>query len=211
MNDLIARLHAVGIVPVVKIEHAKDAVPLAEALKKGGSACAEITFRTDAAEDAIRAIHAAFPDFLIGAGTVLTEEQADRAMNAGASFIVCPGLDEDLVRYCMGKGYPIIPGVSTASEVARGLRLGLTYLKFFPAEQAGGVAMIKALAAPYRDVRFMPTGGVNTKNMADYLQCKAVFACGGSWVVPPDAITGGDFGRIEKLIAETNAKRKELL
>ena len=210
MEQLIKKISDTGIIPVVKIDDAKDAIPLATALKNGGLCCAEITFRTDAAEEAIRLIASEYPDFFIGAGTVLTKEQADAAMNAGASFIVSPGLNPEVVKYCCEKGYPIVPGVCTPSEVEMGMSLGLTYLKFFPAEAAGGVKMIKAMAAPYTMVKFMPTGGVSTKNLADYLNCKAVYACGGSWMVPADKITDGKFDEIENLTKEAVALLKEI-
>ena len=183
---------------------------LAEALRKGGLNCAEITFRTDAAEESIRLIAEKYPDMLIAAGTVLTAEQADKAMAAGAKFIVSPGLNPDVVRHCRAMGYPIVPGVCTPGEVEKALSFGLKYLKFFPAEAAGGVKMIKAMAAPYTMVRFMPTGGINVSNLADYLSCKAVFACGGSWMVPSAEIDGGRFDTIEKLTAEAVTLLKEI-
>ena len=169
MENLIKEISAASVVPVVKLDNAASAVKLAKALRKGGLNCAEITFRTDAAEETIKQIAEKYPDMLIAAGTVLTAEQADKAMAAGAKFIVSPGLNPDVVRHCKNKGYPIIPGVCTPGEVEKALSLGLKYLKFFPAEAAGGVKMIKAMAAPYTMVRFMPTGGINTANLADYL------------------------------------------
>lgn len=210
MDELIQKIQATGIVPVVKIDHAKDAVPLANALCRGGLHCAEITFRTDAAEESIRLIHAALPDMLIAAGTVLTAEQADAAMSAGASFIVSPGLNPETVKHCLRRGYPVIPGVCTPSEVETALSLGLSTLKFFPAEAAGGLKMIKAMSAPYTMVRFMPTGGINPANVGDYLGCKAVFACGGSWMVPSDLITGGKFDDIEALTRQAVELLKEI-
>ncbi len=210
MEKLIEKIGNTGIVPVVKIDDAKDAVQLAAALKKGGLNCAEITFRTAAAEEAIRLIAESHPDMLIAAGTVLTPEQADKAMAAGAGFIVSPGLNPVVVKHCIDKGYPVIPGVCTPSEVELGMSFGLKYLKFFPAEAAGGVKMIKAMAAPYTNIRFMPTGGINTSNVADYLNCKAVFACGGSWMVPSDKIAAGKFDEIEKLTAEAAKLLKEI-
>lgn len=210
MEKLIEKIENTGIVPVVKIDDAKDAVQLAAALKKGGLNCAEITFRTAAAEEAIRLIAESHPDMLIAAGTVLTPEQADKAMAAGAGFIVSPGLNPVVVEHCIDKGYPVIPGVCTPSEVELGMSFGLKYLKFFPAEAAGGVKMIKAMAAPYTNIRFMPTGGINTSNVADYLNCKAVFACGGSWMVPSDKIAAGKFDEIEKLTAEAAKLLKEI-
>ena len=210
MENLIKEISAAGVVPVVKLDDAANAVKLAEALRKGGLNCAEITFRTDAAEESIRLIAEKYPDMLIAAGTVLTAEQADNAMAAGAKVIVSPGLNPDVVRHCRAMGYPIVPGVCTPGEVEKALSFGLKYLKFFPAEAAGGVKMIKAMAAPYTMVRFMPTGGINVSNLADYLSCKAVFACGGSWMVPSAEIDGGRFDTIEKLTAEAVTLLKEI-
>lgn len=210
MENLIKEISAAGVVPVVKIDNAGDAVNLASALRNGGMNCAEITFRTDAAEEAIRLIAGKYPDMLIAAGTVLTPKQADKAMAAGAKFIVSPGLNPTVVKHCLDKGYPVIPGICTPSEIEQAMSLGLSYLKFFPAEAAGGVKMIKALAAPYTGIRFMPTGGINVSNLADYLSCKAVFACGGSWMVPSDKIAEGKFDEIEKLTAEAAALLKEV-
>ncbi|MBQ8605516.1 MAG: bifunctional 4-hydroxy-2-oxoglutarate aldolase/2-dehydro-3-deoxy-phosphogluconate aldolase [Clostridia bacterium] len=210
MEQLIKTISDTGIVPVVKLDRADDAVPLAKALRDGGINCAEITFRTDAAEESIKRIAKEFPDMLIAAGTVLTPAQADAAMNAGAKFVVSPGLNPEVVKHCKEKGYPIIPGVCTPTEVEAALSLGLTYLKFFPAEAAGGVNMIKSMAAPYTMVKFMPTGGINLKNVADYLGCKAVYACGGSWMVPADKIAAGDFDTIEKLTADAVKILKEI-
>lgn len=210
MQALIEKISNIGVVPVIKIDRAEDAIPLASALKNGGLCCAEVTFRTDAAEEAIRLIHNEFPDFLMAAGTVLTPKQADIAMAAGAAFIVSPGLNPTVVKHCIDKGYPVIPGVCTPSEVEMGMSLGLSYLKFFPAEAAGGVKMIKAMAAPYTKIKFMPTGGIGVNNIKDYLTCGAVFACGGSWMVPADLINAGKFDEIEKLTAEAVALVKEI-
>ena len=210
METIHEKIREIAIVPVVKIDNARDAVPLANALRKGGLSCAEITFRTDAAQEAIRLIHEHCPDFLIGAGTVLTAEQADRAHTAGASFMVSPGLNPAVVSHCLDKGYPIIPGVCTPTEVEAGLSFGLSHLKFFPAEAAGGVNMIKAMSAPYTGVRFMPTGGINEKNIREYLTCPAVFACGGSWMVSASLINEGRFDEIEKRTAQAVALVKEI-
>ena len=210
METIHEKIREIAIVPVVKIDNARDAVPLANALRKGGLSCAEITFRTDAAQEAIRLIHEHCPDFLIGAGTVLTAEQADRAHTAGASFMVSPGLNPTVVSHCLDKGYPIIPGVCTPTEVEAGLSFGLSHLKFFPAEAAGGVKMIKAMSAPYTGVRFMPTGGINEKNIREYLTCPAVFACGGSWMVSASLINEGRFDEIEKRTAQAVALVKEI-
>ena len=210
MKQLIEAISAAGIVPVVKIDNANDAVPLARALRNGGINCAEITFRTDASKESIERIAKEFPDMLVAAGTVLTPKQADDAIQAGAKFIVSPGLNPMVVKHCVSKGYPIIPGVATPSEVELGMSFGLSYLKFFPAEAAGGVNMIKSMAAPYTAIKFMPTGGINVKNAVDYLNCKAVFACGGSWMVPSDKIAAGDFEAREQLTAEAVALLKEI-
>lgn len=210
MENLIKEMTEAGVVPVVKIDNADDAVSLAVALRKGGINCAEITFRTDAAEESIKRISTEFPDMLIIAGTVLTPKQADKAIAAGAKAIVSPGLNPMVVKHCIEKGYPVVPGVCTPSEVEQAMSLGLSYLKFFPAEAAGGVKMIKAMAAPYTGIRFMPTGGINVSNLADYLNCRAVFACGGSWMVPSDKIAAGKFDEIEKLTAEAAALLKEV-
>lgn len=210
MEKLIEQMREVGVVPVVKIDDAADAVNLATALRNGGLNSAEITFRTDAAEEAIRLIAEKYPDMLIAAGTVLTPTQADKAMAAGAKVIVSPGLNPTVVKHCVDKGYPVIPGVCTPGEVELGMSYGLKYLKFFPAEAAGGVKMIKAMAAPYTNIRFMPTGGINTSNLADYLNCKAVFCCGGSWMVPSDKIADKKFDEIEKMTAEAVELLKEI-
>ena len=146
----------------------------------------------------------------VGAGTVLTTKQVDEAMEAGAEFIVSPGSNPEVIKYCVEKGYPIVPGVVTPSEIEADMALGLTYLKFFPAEPAGGLKMIKAMSAPYRQIKFMPTGGISPSNVRDYLSCSAIFACGGSWMVPSDAIAAGDFDKIEKLAAEAAAIVKEI-
>ncbi|WP_101697942.1 bifunctional 4-hydroxy-2-oxoglutarate aldolase/2-dehydro-3-deoxy-phosphogluconate aldolase [Clostridium minihomine] len=199
MNEVLEKIGAIGIVPVVKIDDAKDAVPLAKALCEGGLPCAEVTFRTAAAEEAIRAMTQAYPEMLVGAGTVLTTEQVDKAVNAGAKFIVSPGLNPKIVTYCVEKGVPITPGTSNASDIEQALELGLEVVKFFPAEQAGGLAMIKALAAPYVNVKFMPTGGVNAKNLNDYLGYNKVLACGGSWMVKSELINEGAFDQIRDM------------
>lgn len=191
-----------GIVPVVVLNDAKDALPLADALIQGGLPCAEVTFRTQAAEEAIALMSSAYPQLLVGAGTVLTTQQVDRAVNAGAKFIVSPGFDPEVVDYCLDKNIPIFPGCITPSEVAQAVKRGLTLIKFFPAEQAGGLAMIKAMAAPYPMVKFMPTGGINAGNVGDYLNASCVCCCGGSWMVKGDMISQGRFEEITALTRE---------
>ena len=168
-TQLEERFEKIGIVPVVVLDDAKDALPLAKALCNGGLPCAEITFRTAAAADSIRAITKEYPDMLVGAGTVLTTEQVDLAVKSGAKFIVSPGFDPEIVDYCLKKNIPVFPGCISPSEVAQAVKRGLKVVKFFPAEQAGGIAMIKAMAAPYQNLKFMPTGGINAGNLKDYL------------------------------------------
>lgn len=202
MNKILEELSSYGVVPVVVINRVEDAEPLAKALCEGGLKCAEVTFRTAAAEEAIRVMTEAYPDMLVGAGTVLTIEQVDKAVNAGAQFIVSPGFDPEIVDYCIAKNIIVVPGCITPSEVAQGVKRGLEVLKFFPAEQAGGVAMIKAMAAPYTDIRFMPTGGINASNIGDYLAFPKIVACGGSWMVKADLINAGQYDRITELTKE---------
>lgn len=199
MLDVLKKVEEIGIVPVVKINRASDAVPLAKALCEGGLPCAEVTFRTAAAADAIRAMTEAFPEMLVGAGTVLTTEQADAAIAAGAKFLVSPGLNPAVVRYCVEKGYPITPGCANPSDIEQALALGLDVVKFFPAEAAGGLPMIKAMSAPYGGLKFMPTGGINASNLKSYLDFPKILACGGSWMVKPEMIDAGDFDGIRKL------------
>ena len=195
----------VPVVPVVVIDDAAKAVPLASALVAGGLSVIEVTMRTAAAADAIAAIRTEVPDAHIGAGTVLSGEQARAIVGAGARFIVSPGLHDDVVSVANELSVPVIPGVATATEAQYAWNLGLRALKFFPAGQAGGIGMIKALAAVFRDVVFMPTGGVSPKNLRDYLEVPAVLACGGSWLTPADAIENDDYDRITELAAEAVA------
>ena len=210
MNQILEQLGTYGIVPVVVLQDAAKAEPLAEALCKGGLACAEVTFRTDAAEESIRIMSEKFPEMLVGAGTVLTTEQADRAVKAGAKFIVSPGLNPEVVKWCQAHEVPVIPGIVTPTEMEQAIGLGLTMVKFFPAEAAGGVKMIKALSAPYGNVRFMPTGGIDPANMEDYLSFQKVFACGGSWMVKKDLIQAGSFDRITELSRQAVQKKEEI-
>lgn len=202
MNDILNQLEKCMIVPVVVLENAKDAKPLGEALCNGGLPCAEVTFRTEAAEESIRIMSESFPEMLVGAGTVLTTEQVDRAVNAGAKFIVSPGFDEEIVDYCLEKGITVLPGCATPSEVAKAVKHGLEVVKFFPAEQAGGLPMIKAMAAPYTMVKFMPTGGINPENVKDYLAFNKIFACGGSWMVKNTLVENQEFDKICELSKE---------
>ena len=210
MSTMNETIRGFGLVPVVVLNDAKDAVPLAKALCEGGLPVAEVTFRTDAAEESIRRIAEAFPEMLVGAGTVLTTDQVDRAVTAGAKFIVSPGFDPEIVDYCLSKEIPIYPGVVTPSELAQAVKRGLKVVKFFPAEAYGGVNTIKALAAPYPMVKFMPTGGVNLKNLKNYLECDKITACGGSWMVKGDLIKAGAFDEIRTLTADAVALAKEI-
>ena len=202
MNATLQKLEQFGIVPVVVLDDAANAAPLAKALCEGGLACAEVTFRTDAAEESIRIMKTEFPNMVVGAGTVLTTEQVDRAIAAGAEFIVSPGFDPKIVSYCLEKGITITPGVVTPSEIAQAVTYGLDVVKFFPAEPSGGLSMIKAVAAPYNQLRFMPTGGINPKNIFPCLQYDKIIACGGSWMVKNDLVKEGKFDEITALTKE---------
>ena len=210
MNDTLKEIGHTGIVPVVVLNDVKDAVPLADALIKGGLPCAEVTFRTAAAEGAIKEISKKFPQMFVGAGTVLTTEQVDRAIGAGAKFIVSPGFNPKVVEYCLKNNYPICPGIMTPTELEMALGFGLDVVKFFPAENAGGLKMIKAMSAPYTMMKFMPTGGINATNVRDYLACDKILACGGSWMVKGDLISAGNFGEIQKLTAEAASIVREV-
>ncbi len=202
MNAVLEQISKIGIVPVVKLDRAEDAIPLARALCAGGLPCAEVTFRTDAAAEAIRLMVSQFPDMCIGAGTVLNAGQVDAAVEAGAKFIVSPGFNPNTVRYCLEKNVPITPGTSSPSDIEQAIELGLDVVKFFPAEQSGGLARIKAMAAPYVNMKFMPTGGINAKNLNSYLDFDKVIACGGSWMVPAELINNGEWDKIEQLTRE---------
>lgn len=201
MNEVLQRLSRTGIVPVIAIDDAEKAVPLARALTAGGLPAAEVTFRTAAGEEAIRRIARECQEVLVGAGTVLNLEQCDRALAAGARFIVSPGYNETLVNYCVEKGVPVLPGCANASDMTRAVNAGLKLVKFFPAEQSGGVSFLKALA-PVFPLDFMPTGGVNTKNLMDYLSFDRVAACGGTWMVKKDLISGGQWDEITRISRE---------
>lgn len=198
MNSIIEEIGKMGIVPVIALEDAKDAKPLAKALCMGGLPCAEVTFRTEAAEESIRIMTTEYPNMLVGAGTILTKEQVDCAVAAGAKFIVSPGLNPKVVAYCTDKGIPILPGIASPSEVETALELGLDTVKFFPAETAGGIAMIKAMSAPYGKIKFMPTGGITAENLREYLDFHKVLACGGSWMVKKELVETGQFDEIAK-------------
>lgn len=210
MHEVLTKIQEIGIVPVIVLENANDAAPLAKALCDGGLACAEVTFRTNAAEESIRSMVSHCPDMLIGAGTVLTTEQVDRAVAAGAKFIVSPGLNPKIVNYCKENRILIIPGVCTPSELEQALEYELDVVKFFPAEPAGGLPMIKAMAAPYTRMKFMPTGGINPENIKDYLRFHKVIACGGSWMANEALIKSGNYEKITELAKEAAIMVKDL-
>ena len=199
MKDIFEQLHDYGLVPVIKITDKEKAVPLAKALAEGGLNCAEITFRTACAKEAIELVTKALPDMLVGAGTVLTPEQADEACAAGAKFIVSPGFNPRVVKHCIEKGVLVLPGCATPSEVEAAMELGLKAVKFFPAEAAGGINMIKSMSAPYGNIKFMPTGGINEDNMLSYLSFNKIIACGGSFMVKDSLIEAGKFDEITAL------------
>lgn len=210
MNQVLEQIQKIGIVPVVVIEDAKDALPLGQALMEGGLPCAEVTFRTAAAEESIKIMAENFPDMLVGAGTVLTTEQVDRAVAAGAKFIVSPGTNPKVVEHCIEIGIPVAPGTCTPSEVEQAIGFGLDVVKFFPAEPAGGLKFIKAIAAPYTGMKFMPTGGINEENVKEYLAYDRILACGGSWMVKGSLIKAGEFDKIKDLTAQAAQIVKEI-
>ena len=208
--DFLDKLSLAGLVPVIAINDAEDAVPLCKALAEGGLPVAEITFRTAAAEESIRRVHEALPEVLLCAGTVLTTDQVDRAVNAGAAAIVSPGLNPTVVKYCIDKGIPVCPGTSNPSDIEVALGFGLKAVKVFPAEAIGGIKLIKSMAAPYGDLKFMPTGGVNATNVRDYLAYDKILCCGGSWMVKGSLIEAGEFDKIVEMTKEAAAIVKEV-
>ena len=200
--DIIERIKQIGIIPVVSISNLEHALLLAEALLEGDLPCAEITFRTAAAAAAITQIKQRFPEILLGAGTVLSPAQAQIALDAGAEFLVSPGTNPAVVDFCIAKNITIFPGVCTPTEIEMNLAKGLSVMKFFPAEPAGGIKFLKAICAPYKGVRFIPTGGIDTKNIGDYLALPQVVACGGSWMVKPELMKENNFAEIKRLSVE---------
>lgn len=202
MNPVVQKIYEIGIVPVIAINDVEKAVPLAKALVAGGLPAAEVTFRTACAEEAIRRIVAEVPEMIVGAGTVLTRDQVDRALAAGSQFIVSPGFNPEITRYALEKGALMMPGTATPGEMEQAMSMGLDIVKFFPAEQNGGVAKLKAVAGPYQNLRWMPTGGVNAKNLMDYLSFDKIVACGGTWMVKKDLIDEGNFEEITRLTKE---------
>lgn len=199
MNEVLQQLGQIGIIPVVVIEDADTAVPLGQALLDGGLPCAEITFRTAAAAEAIQKMSATYPDMLVGAGTVLTVAQAQQAQTAGARFIVTPGFDASVVAWCLANDMPITPGVMTPTDINQAIAKGLTTLKFFPAEAAGGVKALQAIGGPYVGIKFIPTGGITAENLVDYLQLPMVLACGGSFMVQKEWLANGQFETITQV------------
>ncbi len=198
-KKFLEQLECTGIVPVIKLENTAEAVNLAKALYDGGIRCAEVTFRAEGADKVISDMVKAYPDMLVGAGTVLTIDQCDRAIEAGAKFCVAPGLNPKVVEHCLKKGVPFTPGVANGSQIEQAMELGLDFVKFFPAEQAGGLPYIKAISAPYASMKFMPTGGVNENNLNTYLAFKKIVCCGGSWIVPDKLVKAGDWDGITAL------------
>jgi 2-dehydro-3-deoxyphosphogluconate aldolase / (4S)-4-hydroxy-2-oxoglutarate aldolase len=199
MHTVLEQIRLLGIVPVIAIEDANDAEPLAQALIDGGLPCAEVTFRTAAAKDAIARIAKKFPDMVLGAGTVLTVDQVKAAVDCGAKYIIAPGFNPKTVDYCIANNIPVTPGVATPSEVEQALEAGLEVVKFFPAEQAGGLPFLRALSAPYGKLKFIPTGGIDEKNILSYLSFPKVLACGGSWMVKTDMIANKQFDQIKSI------------
>jgi 2-dehydro-3-deoxyphosphogluconate aldolase/(4S)-4-hydroxy-2-oxoglutarate aldolase len=202
MDEIMNVIEGYGIVPVVRIERAADALPLGKALLAGGLPLAEITFRTAAAEEVIRTLTEGMPELIVGAGTVLTTGQAQKAILAGARFIVSPGFNPKVVSFCCEQGVPVIPGVNSPTQIEAAMECGLGVMKFFPAEESGGAAFLKAVASPYEGIKFIPTGGINTANLVSYLALKNVLACGGSWMVKGELIAAGKFEEITRLTAE---------
>lgn len=202
MDEIMNVIKGYGIVPVVRIERAADALPLGKALLAGGLPLAEITFRTAAAEEVIRTLTEGMPELIVGAGTVLTTGQAQKAILAGARFIVSPGFNPKVVSFCREQGVPVIPGVNSPTQIEAAMECGLGVMKFFPAEESGGAAFLKAVAAPYEGIKFIPTGGINPANLVSYLSLTNVTACGGSWMVKGDLISAGKFEEVTRLTAE---------
>lgn len=203
--DVTTRLARAGVVPVVVLEHAKDAVPTAKAMAAGGIDVMEITFRTAAAADSIRAVSENCPEMLVGAGTVITLEQCKKAVASGAKFIVAPGFDEEVVRWCVENNVPVTPGCVTPTEIMAAMKLGLKVVKFFPAGVYGGLSAMKALSGPFGGIKFIPTGGVNAQNLAEYISAPFIHAVGGSWVCPKADISAGNFEKITALCREAHA------
>ena len=201
MSDVMKRINELKLVPVVALDDAKDAAPLAEALIEGGLPCAEVTFRTTAAAESIKTM-SKYPEICLGAGTVLSVDQVKQAVDCGATYIVTPGFNPKVVGYCVENNIPITPGVCAPTQVEMGLEFGIEVMKFFPAEAYGGLKTLKAICVPYNMVKFIPTGGINVSNVCNYLAFEKVFACGGSWMVKKDLVIAGNFAEIVRLTKE---------
>lgn len=210
MDKIYERFQQIGVIPVIAIDDAKDAAPLGRALCEGGLPAAEVTFRTAAGEETIRTMAKEFPEMLVGAGTVLTIDQVNRAADAGARFVVSPGFDPKIVEYCLCRGIPVCPGTCTPSEMLGAMDMGLDVVKFFPAEPAGGLNFIKAVTAALTSIKIMPTGGINLTNLRDYLSFSKILCCGGTWMVKKDLIRNQEFDRIREISAEAAAIVKEI-
>lgn len=210
MNPILEQISNIGLVPVIKIDDPEKAVPLVRALKKGGIPVAEVTFRTACAAEAIRKIADAEPDVLVGAGTVISVEQAKAAVEAGAKYIISPGFDAEVVKWCIDNNVPITPGCSDASDVSVAAKMGLEVVKFFPAEAAGGLKVLKALSGPFPNMKFIPTGGIGPDNLGSYLAFKKIIACGGSWMVPGDMLDNNDWDGITALAKEAILKMLDI-
>ena len=210
MNPILEQISNIGLVPVIKIDDAEKAVPLVRALKKGGIPVAEVTFRTACAAEAIRKIADAEPDVLVGAGTVISVDQAKAAVEAGAKYIISPGFDAEVVKWCIDNNVPITPGCSDASDVSVAAKMGLEVVKFFPAEAAGGLKVLKALSGPFPNMKFIPTGGIGPDNLGSYLAFKKIIACGGSWMVPGDMLDNNDWDGITALAKEAILKMLDI-
>jgi len=202
MNKTLEKIGELGIVPVVKIEKAEEALPLGRALLNSDLPITEITFRTSAAEESIKILNKGLPNLLVGAGTVLTVEQAKKAVSAGAKFIVSPGFNPKVVDYCIENNVPVTPGINNPTQIEMALERGIEVVKFFPAEASGGLSLLKAMSAPYTNIKFIPTGGINQNNLCSYLSNSKILACGGSWMVKPDLISSGNFAEVTRLTKE---------
>ena len=202
MNETLKKIGKLGIVPVVKIEKAEDALPLGRALIDGDLPIAEITFRTSAAEESIKVLARELPELLVGAGTVLTIEQVKEAVSAGAKFIVSPGFNPKVVDYCLENNIPVTPGINNPTQIEMALERGIEVVKYFPAEASGGLPLLKSMSAPYTGIKFIPTGGINQNNLCSYLSDNKVLACGGSWMVKTELISSGNFDDITRLTKE---------
>ena len=200
--EISSRIESTGLVPVITIDDAENVMALGKALAEGGLPVAEVTFRTGAAAEAIRILCGEFPDLLVGAGTVLSTDKVREAIQAGAQFIVTPGFNECVVEYCLQENVPVFPGVCTPTDIESALKKALSVLKFFPAEAIGGVSYLKAISAPYSKVRFIPTGGIDSHNLSEYLSLSTVIACGGSWIVSPDLLAAKRFNEITRRVGE---------